>query len=469
MLGDIMKRFINREKERDFLKKEYQKEEASFVVIYGRRRIGKTELIKEFAKDKSALFFLATEESENENRNEFKKTVAEYISNPLLANANIDDWEMLFKYIIESKPDERKLIIIDEFQYIAKSYPPFISIMQKIWDNILSDKNVMLILCGSLVNMMYTQTLSYDSPLYGRRTGQIKLKQIAFNHYNEFFDGLNERQLIEAYAVTGGVPKYIESFEPYSSDIYDAIGKCVMSKESYLYEEPNFLLEKEVQDVGSYFSIIKTIASGKQKPSEIAAALEIQSTNLPKYLKVLIDLDILEREVPATESKPEKSKMGLYKIKDNYIKFWFMFIYPYRAYIEMDNTDFVMDKIKKGFIPNHAAFVYEDVCRREYMNELVAKNTWDFAPTKIGRWWDRNDKEIDIVAVDENSDNIIFGECKFTNKPMDVDVYYDLLEKKQHVNWKNSTRTEHFVFFSFNGYTDKMTQLSKEHSNIILY
>ena len=462
-----MKRFINREKERNFLKEQYEKSTASFVVIYGRRRIGKTELIKEFIKDKSALFFLATEESENENRNEFKKVAAEYIGNSLLAEANISDWETIFQYIIESKPDERKLIIIDEFQYIAKSYPPFISIMQKIWDNILANENVMLILCGSLVNMMYTQTLSYDSPLYGRRTGQIKMKQIAFKHYHEFFDGLNEKQLIEMYAVTGGVPKYIESFEPYA-DIFEAIEKCVMSKESYLYEEPNFLLEKEVQDVGSYFSIIKTIASGKQKPSEIAAALEIPSTNLPKYLKVLIDLDILEREVPATESKPEKSKMGLYRIKDNYIKFWFTFIYPYKSYIEMDNTDFVMDRIRKGFIPNHAAFVYEEICRREYMTSLVAQDTWDFVPTRIGRWWDRSDKEIDIVAVDENSDNIIFGECKFTNKPMDVDVYYSLLEKTKYVNWNNSKRKEYFVFFSFGGYTEKMKQLAKE-ENFILF
>ena len=466
--GDIMKKFINRDKERTFLEREYAKSSASFVVIYGRRRIGKTQLIKEFIKEKSALFFLATEESENENRNEFKNKVAEYIRTPLLADANISDWETLFRYIIQSKPDERKLIIIDEFQYIAKSHPPFISIMQKIWDNVLANENVMLILCGSLVNMMYTQTLSYESPLYGRRTGQIKMKQIAFKHYNEFFNDLNERQLIEVYAVTGGVPKYIESFEPYS-DVYEAIEKCVMSKESYLYEEPNFLLEKEVQDVGSYFSIIKTIAIGKQKPSEIAAALEIKSTNLPKYLKVLIDLDILEREVPATESKPEKSKMGLYRIKDNYIKFWFMFIYPYKSYIEMDNTDFVMDKIKTGFIPNHAAFVYEDICRREYMNELVVNDTWDFVPTKIGRWWDRTDKEIDIVAVDENSDNIIFGECKFTNKPMDIDVYYDLLDKTPYVIWKSKSRKEHFVFFSFSGYTDKMKALSQEKGNIVLY
>lgn len=463
-----MKEFVNREKEKAFLEAEFQKDSASFVVIYGRRRIGKTSLIKEFIKDKNALFFLATEESEAENRNAFKAKVAEYIGNPLLAQAQIDSWEELFSYIINDDAHSRKLIIMDEFQYIGKANRAFVSVLQKIWDTMLADKNIMLILCGSLVNMMYSQTLSYDSPLYGRRTGQIKMKQIAFRYYPQFFSDISERQLIECYAVTGGVPKYIETFEPYT-DVYTAIERCVMSKESYLYEEPSFLLEKEVQDVGSYFSIIKTIASGKEKQSEIASALNVAQTNLPKYLKTLIDLDILEREVPATEDKPEKSKMGLYKIKDNYIRFWFRFIYPYRSYIEMDNTDFVMQKIQQGFVANHAAFVYEDICRREYMPALVADGKWDFTPTRIGRWWDRSDTEIDIVAVDENSDNVIFGECKFTNDPMDVDVYYHLLEKIEKVDWKKQNRINHFVFFSFNGYSEKLKQLADEKDNILLY
>ena len=463
-----MERFIDREKERGFLEEEYHKTSASLVVIYGRRRIGKTELIKEFIKNKPALFFLATEESEKENRDMFKEKAAEYIRNPLLASAAVDDWETLFEYIVKERTIGRKLIVIDEFQYIAKSHPPFISVLQKIWDTVLANENVMLILCGSLVNMMYTQTLSYDSPLYGRRTGQIRMRQIPFKYYGGFFNALDERQLIEAYAVTGGVPKYILSVKPYP-DIFEAIKKSVMSKESYLYEEPAFLLEKEVQDVGSYFSIIKTIASGKQKPSEIAAALAIPVTNLPKYLRVLIDLDILEREVPATEDKPEKSKMGLYKIKDNYIKFWFTFIYPYRSYIEMDNTDFVMEKIRKGFIANHAAFVYEEICRREYLPELVAGGKWGFIPTRIGRWWDRTDKEIDVVAVDENGDHIIFGECKFTNQPMDANIYYDLKKKTEYVLWKKDHRKEHFVFFSFSGFTDKMKALAKEKGDIVLF
>ncbi len=464
-----MAKFVDRERERKFLQKEYEKRESSFVVIYGRRRIGKTALLTDFIKDKDALFFLATEESENENRNAFSKSVAEYIDDDLLANAKVSEWDVIFSRIVKYKPEKRKLIIIDEFQYIGKSNPAFISKMQKIWDTLLKDENVMLILCGSLVNMMYDQTLSYSSPLYGRRTGQLKMKQIAFKYYNEFFDkNISEKNLIESYAVTGGVPKYIESFEAYD-DIYNAIENCVMSKESYLYEEPNFLLEKEVQDVGSYFSIIKTIASGRERSSEIAAALEIKETNLPKYLNVLIDLDILERKVPVTEKNPEKSKMGLYKIKDNYIKFWFKFIYPYKSFIETDHNDFVMEKIKKSFISNHAAFVYEDICRNEYMNELIVKGVWNFVPQKVGAWWDRKDTEIDIVALDEETNNIIFGECKYTSSPMDIEVYYNLIEKATKVNWKSKTRVEHFVLFSINGYTDNLKQLAKEKENVYLY
>lgn len=461
--------FVNRNTERKFLQNEFEKNESSLVIIYGRRRIGKTTLLSEFIRDKDALFFLATEESENENRNAFTKKVAEYTNNELLKNSIVDDWETLFSYLASFNPEKRKLIIIDEFQYIGKSNPAFVSKMQKIWDTILKNANVMIVLCGSLVNMMYDQTLSYSSPLYGRRTGQLKMKQIAFKYYHEFFDkGLTEKQLIESYAITGGVPKYIESFK-YYTDIYDAIENCVISQESYLYEEPNFLLEKEVQDIGTYFSIVKTIASGKERASEISASLGIKATNLPKYLKVLLDLDILEREVPVTESNPEKSKMGLYKIKDNYIKFWFKFIYPNKSYIETNYTDFVMDKIKKSFISNHTAYVYEDICRKEYMNELIVNEVWDFTPERVGRWWDRKDTEIDIVALDEETNNVIFGECKYTNNPMDIDAYYALLEKTKKVQWNLNERQEHFVFFSINGYTDELKQLAKSKGNIYLY
>lgn len=461
-----MNQFIDRQQEMRFLNNEYQKETASFIVIYGRRRLGKTTLIREFIKEKPSLYYLSTKESEKENRNKFQSQLADFIGNSLLRDATNQSWEDLFHHFVQYEPETKKVLVIDEFQYIGKSNPAFISVMQKCWDLVLQQANVMLILCGSVVNMMYSQTLSYDSPLYGRRTGQIKLQQIPFQCYGEFYRNMSREQLVEYYGVTGGVPKYIESFEAYP-DIFTAIQNSVFSKESYLYDEPSFLLGDEVADVGSYYSIIRLIASGKEQPKELAAALGVPQTSLPKYLKALMDLDILERRVPATEDKPEKSKLGLYKIKDNYLKFWFLFVYPYRSYLEMGNEAFVMKKLQNGLKANITGFVYEDICRKESMPKLVANETWDFTPTRIGAWWNRTGDEIDICAPCEETGDIIFGECKFTNEPVDVDVYYALLEKIKRVSWNYKTRKDHFVFFSFHGFTKAMKHLAQE-ENIVL-
>lgn len=459
-----MRKFVNRKEELAYLNSEYKKEDSSLVVIYGRRRTGKTALITKFGSDKDMLYFFATEESENENRNNFKNLVAEFIGNEILKRANIEDWDIIFQELVKYKPDRKKLIVIDEFQYLGKANKAFPSIFQKIWDTILKDKNLMVILCGSLVSLMEEQTLSYSSPLYGRRTGQIKLGQIKFEHYHDFFKGKDRKELIEYYSITGGVPKYIELFKE-SQDIFTAIDKNILSKQSFLYEEPIFLLQNEVSEIGSYFSIIKAIAAGNHKLSKIASALEVKQTNLSKYLKTLIDLDILERQVPITEENPEKSKRGLYRIKDNFIEFWFKFIYPYKNFIETNNVDIVLNKIKKNIVDNHISFVYENICIDE-MWSLNSMNTWDFHFDRVGRWWNNN-TEIDIIAYDSNGSDIIYGECKFTEKPVDVDIYYQLVEKSKAVNWKSHGR-EHFILFSINGFTKQMKDLAKNNKNIIL-
>ena len=460
-----MKKFIDRYEEQEFLNDEYKKDTSSLVVLYGRRRIGKTALITEFGKDKEILYFLASEESERENLNAFKNLVAEFTNNELLKHASIDSWDLIFKTLINSNIEKKKLIIIDEFQYLGKTNTAFPSIFQRIWDTILKEKNAMVILCGSLISMMEAQTLSYSSPLYGRRTGQIKLQQIKFQHYHEFFNDKNRKELIEYYSVTGGVPKYIEVFYD-SKDIYSSIKNNVLSKQSFLYEEPMFLLQNEVSEIGSYFSIIKTIAAGNQKLSKIATALEIKQTSITKYLQTLISLDILERQVPITEENPEKSKRGLYKIKDNFLAFWFQFVYPNKSFIETERVDFVMNKIKSNFIDNHVAHIYEDICI-EKMWTLNAENTWNFNFDKVGRFWN-NTTEIDVVAFDSTGNDIIFGECKYTEKKMDTDIFYLLLEKSKEVIWKNNNRREWFVLFSINGFTDEMIKLASNRNDIVL-
>lgn len=460
-----MNKFIDRQEELAFLEKEYEREGSSLVILYGRRRVGKTALANRFMENRQAVYFLATEENETQNRNAFKNIIAEQIDNELLRNARVDNWDTIFRAWMDAESGAKKLMVIDEFQYLGKANRSFPSVFQRIWDTILKDGNVMIILCGSLISMMESQTLAYSSPLYGRRTGQIKLRQIAFRHYHEFFPDKTEKERIAYYAVTGGVPKYIESFYD-SGDIYTAIENSVLSKSGFLYDEPNFLLRREVSEVGSYFSLIKTIAAGNQKLSRIASMLEVKQTGLTKYLRTLVDLDILEREVPVTENHPENSKRGIYKIKDNFMLFWFRFVFPNLNYIESGHGELVMKKIRENFVDAHVAYVYEDICI-EKMWELNAGGAWNFHFDKVGRWWN-NHSEIDIVALDQEGNHIIFGECKYWIHKVGVDVLRNLERKAGQVEWNRETRKNYFILFSVSGFTEELTELSRSRKDLML-
>ena len=460
-----MKRFVDREQEMTTLQREYGRDGSSLVVLYGRRRVGKTTLISEFIRDKKALFFLASEESESQNRLAFQQKTADFLNSDLLKNVEVKSWDVLFRAIMDTHFGSKPVIVLDEFQYLGRSNPAFPSVFQRIWEEILKDRQVMVILCGSLISMMQSQTLAYDSPLYGRRTAQIRLKQIPFAYYHEFFPEKSRKELIEMYAVTGGVPKYIELFSQ-STDIYSAIETCVLNRSGYLYDEPHFLLQQEVSEVGSYFSIIKAIAAGNTKLSAIAGVLEVKSTSLTKYLKTLMDLDILEREVPVTEDSPEKSKKGLYKIKDNYLRFWFAFVYPNMSFIESGHGRIVMDKIRKSLVRNHIAFVYEDVCR-ERMWEMNAGGAWPFYFSKLGRYWDSKE-EIDIAAIDPDGKNLILGECKYWQEPVGVSVLRSLEAKAEMVAWEKGKRKTWFVLFSVNGFTEELRAAAETRTDLQL-
>lgn len=458
-------KFVDRIDEIKFLEKEYKRKTSSFIVLYGRRRVGKTRLIKEFIKNKDSVYFLATEESEAENIKTFQNILYSKYKIPLLDNNKLLSWNDLFYIISTLKLEKKLIIVIDEFQYLLKSNKGFSSILQKSWDEYLKDKNIMLIISGSALSMIKREVLSYSSPLYGRRTSQMNLKPIKFKYFKEFFENKNI-DLIKLYSLTGGIPKYVEILES-KENIYDTIKENFLNVNSYLFEEPYFLLEKELKDIGSYFSIIKAIANGNNKLSKISTSLGIKQTSLSYYLNNLIELDILEREVPILEKNPQTSKKGIYKIKDNFLNFWFKFIYPYKSYIEIGNIDFVMNIIKKSFIERHVSFIYEDISKEK----LIDLNLNDKLPvklSKIGRWWDKN-LEIDIVGVDRENKPILFGECKYTKKPVDLDVYYALVEKSKKLLKDNNQNNLYFAFFSYNGYTKNFIDKVKKEKNTLIF
>ena len=450
-------KFIDRKREMSTLEKEYNREN-SFVVLYGRRRTGKTTLIKEFIKDKNSFYFFADKQNESLQINRFKNQLAEHFKDEFLKKIEINDWDTVFDYFINKIGDEKFVLVIDEFQYLCLMNKGFSSIFQRIYDEKIADKNIMVILCGSLISMMYSEVLSYDSPLYGRRTAQIKLQPISFEYYKEFFDNKSKRELIEFYSITGGIPKYILEFDRNKSPLWN-IENNIFNKDNFLYSEPKFLLQEEINDLSRYFSILNSIALGNTKLSSICSHLGLNSSSMTSYITKLIDLDILEKEVPVTENI-ENGKKGLYKIKDNYLKFWFSYVYPYQSYLEIENLSYPLEKIKNEF-NLWVSKIYEDLARETILNNSEIP----FPIKKLGRWWNNNE-EIDIVGLGDNE--IIFGECKWSNKKVGLSVLLSLKEKSKSVKWNNSSRKEYFILFSKEGFSDDLISLSKKDKTIIL-
>ena len=445
--------FINRKKELELLNDEYTSDGFRFSILYGRRRVGKTTLLKEYIQDKNSLYFLVTLESENIILKRFQDIMAEALNDSFLKELTLDSFEQLFKYLAQKTFEKKLIIIIDEFQYLTKINSSIPSIFQYIVDELLKEKNIHLILCGSIISMMYEQTLSYNSPLYGRRTSAIKLEAIKFKYMKEFFSNKSEIELIELYSLLYGVPKYLEMFKD-TKNIYKSIEKNILDKNSYLYEEPRFILQNEVNEPITYFTILETIARGEHKLGNIAGRLNKNVQNITSFISKLIELDIIYKDVPITEVNPQKSKKGLYFIKDNFFRFWFTYCLPYKSQLEMGNTQFVLKKIKESFL-NYISKTYEDICVDYVLNHEEV--------LKCGRWWNKNE-EIDIVGVAE--DSLIVGECKFSNKKVGIDILEQLKEKCKRIELK--LPISKYILFSKSGFTEDLKKLSEENKNIVL-
>ena len=463
-------KFLGREKEILDLEKEYNRD-GGFVVIYGRRRIGKTTLIKQFIKSKTAFYFLATKEVESQSMKRFAGVIARTTGNSVLQKAAFSDWLDLFQAVADYKPNEKKVLVIDEFPYLVKVNDSFPSILQNAWDEILKDSNVMLILCGSLISMMKKHALSYESPLYGRRTAQMRIAPLPFTTVYEN-QKLSFEEAAEQYSITGGVPKYMEFFSD-GQPLYEQIKENVLSKNGFLYEEPNFLLTDEVQVPTNYFSIIKVIADGNHKLGTIAGILGLETSALTPYLKTLSELGFIEKQVPVTEKNAEKTRKGLYFISDNFLRFWFRYVYPYKGELELDNTQISLDELDKDFKEKFVAFAYEDICK-EIFARLCSDKTIDFTPSKIGSYW-LNDKsgntQIDVMAVDTVNKRLFAGECKYHNQPVDADVYFELVKKVDNSTEIKSAFKDYTVIygvFSKSGFTSRMTDISNSNPNLFL-
>jgi AAA+ ATPase superfamily predicted ATPase len=459
----MIRKFVNRKEELEFLEREFMDTGLKVIILYGRRRVGKTELINQFCKDKPHIYFLADKRGTAINAREFAANSARYFNDITPEVRNFDD---AFIYILKRTEDRKLIVTIDEFAYLVEKDDSIPSVFQKIVDVHLKGANTYLILCGSSISMM-EGILGYRSPLYGRRTGQWKVTPLRFKDSWSFLPRYSLEEFIEAFSVVGNIPAYLLQFDD-SADIYENIEKGILRRGNPLYEEVEFILRAELREPSVYMSVVEAIANGVTKVTEIANRCYINAKDIPKYLQVLQRLQLVQRVVPITERKT-KTKKAIYQISDNFFRFWFRFVYPNRSDVEGGEVDRALSKIRAEF-NLYVGRIFEQVCR-EFLEEVNHRAGLPFHFTKIGNWWGhfredgvRKEIEIDIVALNEDTRDILFAECKWLNKKVGINTYHNLMEKSTRVEWHLDKRKEYFALFSKAGFTP---ELKKE--NIILF
>lgn len=434
--------FIGREREMEVLQYQYESVEHPFVIIKGRRRVGKSRLITEFCKDKDALYFQADKEDSESILKSFCNKLSKKIG---ISALGADSWETAIDMFVRLSEPVRKILVIDEFQYIVKSDKNAEKEFQAIWDTILSKADVMFIICGSYRTMMDDLT-KYDRPLYGRNTCDLMMRPLEFR---DCMFSSDYRRAVERYAFTGGVPHYLALFDKRRT-VRDNIVSLTMDVGGALTNEVPYLMSDEFRDVKSYNTYLKTIASGNHRMDEICSALGIRSTDASPYISKLMAAGIIERRIPIMERNPEKCRTGLYFISDRFISFWYRFVYPYRDDITLGFADGAVSELDAHFKDSFVSFVFEDICKTELRRHL---RSTDVMATYGSQWG--NGYEFDIVAKDDKNKTVYVGECKYRNSPIGYDVLQDLRKRCDETGVFSGYKVIHCIF-SVSGYTDEI-------------
>jgi len=475
--------FIGREKELDFFNDKYNTPGGQLLILYGRRRVGKTEFLRRFAEGKPHVFYSCRELSDARQLSAFSERIlkigipaAQYIS-------TFQDWETAFKGITDFPSDgKKKLLIIDEFPYMCKANPSIPSILQILWDELLKNQNIMVILCGSAMSFIEKKILSEKNPLYGRTTGIYKMVELPFDDAVKFFSDYSYEDKILAYAILGGIPHYLLQFDP-TLTLKENIIKNVLTKGCVLYNEVEFLIRQELREPALYNTIIQTIAFGNTQLNHIFDKTQIEKSKISVYLNNLIELQILEREFSVLSGSKEQaaSTRGLYRIKDKFFRFWYSFVFLNISDLEIGDAEGVYEHVILPDINNFVSPIFEAVCC-DFIRKQNQRGLLPFRISELGRWWGKItkeittddgksklitiDSEIDIVAVNAKYSKYFLGECKYKNTPINTSDFEKLKEKSSIV--KKGAMVE-YVLFSKSGFSKGLTEFVKESEHIKLY
>ena len=461
--------FIGREAELRFLNDKYNEEKGQLIVLYGRRRVGKTETLREFCKDKPHVFYSCTQ---SPDRTQLVKFSGQLMKEDIPAKnyiAEFPDWEQAFRAILDLPyGGKKKLIVIDEFPYMCRGNKSIPSILQNLWDTEFRDSNVMIILCGSAMSFIEKELLAEKNPLYGRATGIYKMEAMGFYDAVKFFPDYTPEDKVLAYAVLGGIPHYLKQFDP-ELPVAENIKRNILTKGSVLYSEVDFLLHQELRETPIYNSIIEAVALGSTKLNEISQKSLVEDTSKTSvYLRNLIDLGIVRREFPVDTGLKEKANTnrGIYRLADNFFRFWYAFGFANFSQLEDGDADGVYAYSVEPALHRFASLSFEDICR-EFIREKQKKNELPFRYAKIGRWMGKTtvrddsvknglrtaETEIDILCIDRGRKEYLVGECKYKGKPFTYGEYLNTSAKLAPL--KEKCRF-YYALFSESGFDDKI-------------
>ena len=456
--------FIGREKELEHMSKLYTSNKFEFVVIYGRRRVGKTAIINEFTKGKPSIFFTGVETNEKQNLENFSKSILEFVTKKP-ANTSFDSFQTALEFVFDLAKEERIVLVIDEYPYVARASKSLASTLQLLIDKYKDTSKLFLILCGSSMSYMENQVLAYKAPLYGRRTAQFKVLPFEFRDACKYFNQFSGEDKALAYGIVGGTPQYLLQLNDKLS-MEDNIKNTYLNPTSSIYEEPQNLLKQEVREPAIYNAIIAAIATGYTKMSEISTKVGEDTSVCATYIKNLVSLGIVKRETPFGEDSARKT---IYSLEDNMFRFWYRFVPENTSIISRGATELAYSRIQPH-LSDYMGGIFEEICK-QYLWTLLLTGKCAIDFTDIGRWWGINPKtrqqvEIDIMGTaDKNT--ALFAECKWITEKVDLSILENLEEKSMLFHFPN----KHFYLFAKNGFTkgciDKATEM--KNVNLICY
>jgi AAA+ ATPase superfamily predicted ATPase len=449
--------FVNRTEELSRLRGLYESDDAELAVIYGRRRLGKTELIKQSLEQyDDAIIYQAKQKTSALQLQQFIETATE----PYPGVTRIrEDWEEILTYLAE----QDAIIVLDEFPYLVAQDESLPSVLQALFDHKLDESAATIVLVGSSISMMEEAALLGNSPLYGRSSLKLDIRQLPFGAAMEFFDdAYTADEQVLTWGVFGGIPYYLEEVAP-DATLAENIQRTILSRHGTLHDEPDYVLRMELTEPTRYFSILEAIAGGSTSRNEIAGTTGIDYNQLSKYLNRLSRLRLVNQHVPITEQK-EKSKRSRYRIRDPFFRFWFHFVYGTGEQYDELGTD-AYDALVKPELPDFVSAAFENLCCSA-LRTLYPEHTI----TNTGQWW-YDDHEIDVVGLTAG-ETLIVGECKFQQSPLGYDALSTLHDHAEELRWSPdgaNDRVVEYALFSRSGFNQSVTEAASQRDNLRLF